>query len=105
MQAVVSRHGRRQCPGRNPLRRREPVRQAALHVPQQLADSPAHALNAYPGENGVEHYAEGLLVGYRWFDTKNIEPLFPFGHGLSYTRFAYSDLQTGRRRQSHRTRS
>jgi len=61
--------------------------------PKQLADSPAHALGAYPGANGVEEYKEGLLVGYRWFDTKNIEPLFPFGHGLSYTTFNYSNLR------------
>jgi beta-glucosidase len=58
--------------------------------PKRLADSPAHALNAYPGENGTETYKEGLLVGYRWFDTKSIEPLFPFGYGLSYTTFEYS---------------
>jgi beta-glucosidase len=61
--------------------------------PKTLSDSPAHALGAYPGTNGVVRYAEGLLVGYRWFDTKNIEPLFPFGHGLSYTRFEYSGLK------------
>jgi beta-glucosidase len=61
--------------------------------PRQLADSPAHALGAYPGTNDTVTYVEGLLVGYRWFDTKNIEPLFPFGHGLSYTRFKYSGLK------------
>jgi beta-glucosidase len=61
--------------------------------PKQLADSPAHALNAYPGANGVVTYTEGLLVGYRWFDAKQIEPLFPFGYGLSYTKFAYANLQ------------
>jgi beta-glucosidase len=61
--------------------------------PKRLADSPAHALGAYPGTNGTVTYAEGLLVGYRWFDTKNIEPLFPFGHGLSYTRFEYANLK------------
>jgi beta-glucosidase len=61
--------------------------------PKKLEDSPAHALGAYPGVGGVEHYEEGLLVGYRWFDTKNIEPLFPFGHGLSYTTFDYSSLK------------
>lgn len=61
--------------------------------PKRLADSPAHALNAYPGRDGTVRYAEGLLVGYRWFDTKKVEPLFPFGHGLSYTRFEYSGLK------------
>jgi beta-glucosidase len=61
--------------------------------PKQLADSPTEALGTYPGKNGVEHYDEGLLVGYRWFDAKNIEPLFPFGFGLSYTNFTYSNLQ------------
>ena len=61
--------------------------------PKQLVDSPAHALGAYPGRDGVVRYEEGLLVGYRWFDTKQIEPLFPFGHGLSYTRFEYSALK------------
>lgn len=61
--------------------------------PKRLADSPAHALDAYPGENGTVVYKEGLLVGYRWYDTKNIEPLFPFGYGLSYTHFAYSNLK------------
>jgi beta-glucosidase len=61
--------------------------------PKKLADSPAHALGAYPGTDGTEKYEEGLLVGYRWFDTKNIEPQFPFGHGLSYTTFEYSNLK------------
>jgi beta-glucosidase len=61
--------------------------------PRKLADSPAHAMNAFPGSNGTIKYEEGLLVGYRWFDTKNIEPLFPFGFGLSYTKFEYSNLK------------
>ena len=61
--------------------------------PKKLSDSPAHALGNYPGTNGTVTYAEGLLVGYRWFDTKNIEPLFPFGFGLSYTTFKYSGLK------------
>ncbi|HEY0375879.1 MAG TPA: glycoside hydrolase family 3 C-terminal domain-containing protein [Pyrinomonadaceae bacterium] len=61
--------------------------------PARLEDSPAHALGAYPGKNGTVRYEEGLLVGYRWFDAKSLAPLFPFGHGLSYTRFKYSDLR------------
>jgi beta-glucosidase len=61
--------------------------------PRHLADSPAHALGNYPGTNGTVTYAESVLVGYRWFDTKKIEPLFPFGHGLSYTSFEYSNLK------------
>jgi beta-glucosidase len=61
--------------------------------PKRLADSPAHALNAYPGKDGTVRYEEGLLVGYRWFDTRKIEPLFPFGFGLSYTQFEYSNLR------------
>jgi len=60
--------------------------------PRRLLDSPAHALGAYPGTNGTVTYTEGLLVGYRWFDTKHIEPLFPFGYGLSYTQFKYANL-------------
>lgn len=58
--------------------------------PHKLDDSPAHFTQAYPGTHGVEYYEEGLLVGYRWFDSTHIQPLFPFGFGLSYTTFAYS---------------
>ena len=61
-------------------------------MPVKLEDSPAHALNAYPGEGDSILYKEGILVGYRWFDTKEIEPLYCFGHGLSYTQFAYASM-------------
>ena len=60
--------------------------------PAQLKDSPAHALNTYPGKNLEEDYKEGILVGYRWFDTKKIEPLYCFGYGLSYTDFKIASL-------------
>jgi beta-glucosidase len=61
--------------------------------PKKLSDSPASAPGAYPGTNGTVTYTEGLLVGYRWFDAKKIQPQFPFGFGLSYTTFKYSNLK------------
>ncbi|WP_429264634.1 glycoside hydrolase family 3 C-terminal domain-containing protein [Mucilaginibacter sp. 3215] len=62
--------------------------------PASLNDSPAFNLNTYPGDNLTAEYKEGILVGYRWYDTKNIVPLFPFGYGLSYTDFSISKLST-----------
>src|SRR5450432_556935 len=64
--------------------------------PASLSESPAHALNAYPGQHGQVEYKEGILVGYRWFDTKKIEPLYCFGYGLSYTQFNYGQVQTNK---------
>ena len=61
--------------------------------PRALADSPAHLdPKRFPGDADAVHYEEDIFVGYRHFDRAGIEPLFPFGHGLSYTRFEYSGL-------------
>lgn len=59
--------------------------------PVKLEDCGAHAFDAlsYPGDSIKEVYKEDILVGYRWYDTKKIPALFPFGHGLSYTTFQY----------------
>ncbi|GGN52448.1 hypothetical protein GCM10011579_009530 [Streptomyces albiflavescens] len=50
----------------------------------------------YPGVDGTEEYSEGIHAGYRWYDAEGMRPLFPFGHGLSYTSFAYDDLRVRR---------
>ncbi len=61
--------------------------------PAREADAPtATSPLRYPGVNGQEYYSEGNLVGYRWYDAMGIQPLFPFGFGLSYTTFSYSHL-------------
>lgn len=64
--------------------------------PTKLADVPAAKHARFPGVNGKVHYSEGLLVGYRWYEAKHITPMFPFGFGLSYTHFRYSDLHLNR---------
>lgn len=63
--------------------------------PAMLSDSPAHALGEYPGNKDTTHvhYNEDIFVGYRYHDTYNVEPLFSFGFGLSYTTFDFSNLQ------------
>ena len=62
--------------------------------PHRLQDNPAY-IN-YPGENGQVLYGEGLFIGYRYYDKKDMAPLFPFGYGLSYTTFAYRNLKLGK---------
>ena len=63
--------------------------------PASLADVPAHTAQQWPGDASGVQYSEGVDVGYRWYDAHNITPLFPFGFGLSYTSFAFSNLQVG----------
>lgn len=64
-----------------------------ITFPKRLQDNPSY-LN-FPGEGGKVLYGEGLFVGYRYYDKKGIPPLFPFGFGLSYTAFEYSNLRLG----------
>jgi len=61
-----------------------------VSFPKRFEDEPA--FGNFPGRDGKVNYKEGNLVGYRWYDTRKVEPLFPFGYGLSYTTFAYRDL-------------
>lgn len=68
-----------------------PSGKLAESFPKRLEDSPSF-LN-FPGEGDEVDYAEGLYVGYRYYDKKRTELLFPFGHGLSYTSFAYEDIR------------
>ncbi len=68
-----------------------PSGKLAETFPVKLSDNPSF-LN-FPGEGDKVEYKEGLFVGYRYYDTKEIEPLFPFGYGLSYTTFAYRNLK------------
>ncbi len=68
-----------------------PCGKLAETFPMRMEDTPAY-LN-YPGEGGTVRYGEGIFVGYRYYDTKKIVPLFPFGYGLSYTTFEYSELK------------
>ena len=60
------------------------------------ATDPAHPERSAKGVDGKTTYSEGVLIGYRWFDAQNIQPLFPFGFGLGYSSFTFSDLQVKR---------
>ena len=70
--------------------------------PKKLEDNAAHSFGtiSYPGDSINEFYKEGILVGYRWFDTKKIVPQFAFGYGLSYTTFEYGKIATDKKTYS-----
>ncbi|RCW60991.1 beta-glucosidase [Halanaerobium sp. ST460_2HS_T2] len=68
-----------------------PSGKLAETFPQKLSDNPSYLF--FPGEKDTVEYREGIFVGYRYYDSKKVEPLFPFGYGLSYTDFEYSDLK------------
>ena len=64
--------------------------------PASLSQVPASTTAQFPGNGSTVQYSEGVDVGYRWYDAKDVTPLFPFGFGLSYTRFAFSHLSVSR---------
>ncbi|WP_141845051.1 glycoside hydrolase family 3 C-terminal domain-containing protein [Humibacillus xanthopallidus] len=67
-----------------------PSGRLAETIPHRLQDSPAYL--DFPGERGHVRYGEGLFVGYRWYDARDLDVAHPFGHGLSYTTFEHSGL-------------
>ncbi|GAL33968.1 beta-glucosidase [Vibrio maritimus] len=69
-----------------------PSGKLTVTVPNSLEETPAYL--TYPGDNRTHYYSEDIFVGYRYYDKRKIEPLFPFGFGLSYTEFSYSNLRT-----------
>lgn len=92
------------------LGRANPGGKLPVTFPARIEDAPARAAGhperwaplPRPGSSGLDPnapsvtFSEGIAVGYRWYDQQNIQPLFPFGHGLSYTRFQYSKLAVRR---------
>ena len=72
-----------------------PSGKIAETFPQKLEDTPAYL--TYPGEGDVSEYTEGIYVGYRYYDSRRMPVLFPFGHGLCYTNFVYSDLMLSKK--------
>ena len=67
-----------------------------LRLEDSVANTPDHPERSLAGIDGKTTYSEGIMVGYRWFDSQHIAPRYPFGFGLSYTRFGYRDLKAVR---------
>ncbi|MCQ4082452.1 glycoside hydrolase family 3 C-terminal domain-containing protein [Streptomyces sp. RB6PN25] len=70
----------------------DPSGHLPVTFPTSLSQVPAQGAAQWPGQNGTVQYSEGLNVGYRWYDSQGLMPLFPFGYGLSYTTFSFSNL-------------
>jgi beta-glucosidase len=83
----------------------DPSGRLPLTFPKKLADSPAHSSGSsrtYPGDEEKKvYYDEGIFVGYRWFDKEGIDPLFPFGFGMSYTTFEYVSIHLDKESITH----
>jgi beta-glucosidase len=75
-----------------------PAGKLPLTFPRTATDIPTASPRQWPGVNGNSTYSEKLDVGYRWYDAKNVQPLFPFGYGLSYTTFKLSHLSVSPKR-------
>ena len=73
----------------------DPSGHLTVTFPTSLSQVPASTTAQWPGENGTVQYSEGIDVGYRWYDSQGLTPLFPFGFGLSYTSFSFSNLKVG----------
>jgi beta-glucosidase len=71
----------------------DPSGHLPVTFPQSLSQVPASTTAQFPGNGTTVQYSEGLDVGYRWYNDKSLQPLFPFGYGLSYTKFGYSNLR------------
>jgi len=71
----------------------DPSGHLTVTFPQSLSQVPAAAAAQWPGTGGTVQYSEGIDVGYRWYDAQGLAPLFPFGYGLSYTTFSFSNLK------------
>lgn len=69
---------------------RNPSGRLAETIPHRVEDTPA--FGNFPGEAGHVRYGEGVLIGYRWYDTRRVDVAYPFGHGLSYTTFDHTDV-------------
>ena len=70
-----------------------------ITFPKRIEDTPAYV--NYPGEHDVTYYGEGIYAGYRYYDFKKVDPLFPFGAGLSYTTFNYSNIRLSKNVLEH----
>jgi beta-glucosidase len=78
----------------------DPGGRLPMTFPASAGQGPATRPEEYPGLQGVAHYSEGVFVGYRWYDEHHQQPLFPFGFGLSYTTFQFSNLKLSRSGES-----
>jgi beta-glucosidase len=72
--------------------RQEPGGRLPITFPVDEQSTPIQDPAQYPGVDGVITYSEGLLVGYRWYDERGVDPAFPFGHGMGYTTFEIEEL-------------